>query len=284
MTSAINFSTIDENYPVAGIDNNSQGFRDNFNEIKTALATASSEITTLQTKAVLKSNLTSNAVVTNDLAGSSIVNGVHNKFYGVSYTPTNAVTTTTDIDVESGVFQAFTMGADVSFTFRNWPDAGKYASVRVLLSTNNTALAPRRATFYSQGQTTSTVFKAGNSGLAPNGWLFDTVNPYFNVVASWTKVTTAASPATAASITVNDVSNLQIGTRVSYVPTGGGTTITTISAINSNTGVITLANAVATGGIESGDTITFLYNGPRLIEAFTWDGGDTVYLTQVADF
>lgn len=284
MTSAINFSTIDENYPVAGIDNNSQGFRDNFNEIKTALATASNEITTLQTKAVLKSNLSSNAEVTNDLAGSSIVNGVHNKFYGVSYTPTNAVTTATTIDVEFGVFQAFTMGADVSFTFTNWPESGKYASVRVLLSTNNTALAPRRATFYSQGQTTSTVFKAGNSGLAPNGWLFDSVNPYFNVVASWPKITTAASPETAASITVNDVSNLQIGTRVSYVPTGGGTTVTTISGINPNTRVITLTNAVATGGIALGDTITFLYNGPRLIEAFTYNGGDTVYLTQIADF
>ena len=34
MASNINTNTIDENYPVAGIDNDSQGFRDNFTSIK----------------------------------------------------------------------------------------------------------------------------------------------------------------------------------------------------------------------------------------------------------
>ena len=48
MASNINFSNIDENYPVAGQDNDSQGFRDNFQNIKTALNTASTEITSLQ--------------------------------------------------------------------------------------------------------------------------------------------------------------------------------------------------------------------------------------------
>jgi len=48
MTSAITTTSIDESYPVAGQDNNSQGFRDNFNAIKSALNVAKSEITTLQ--------------------------------------------------------------------------------------------------------------------------------------------------------------------------------------------------------------------------------------------
>jgi hypothetical protein len=39
--------TIDGTYPVAGVDNDTQGFRDNFTIIKTGLATAQSEITSL---------------------------------------------------------------------------------------------------------------------------------------------------------------------------------------------------------------------------------------------
>ena len=49
MTSQIITTTIDATYPVAGQDNNSQGFRDNFNAIKTAFSVAKSEITDLQT-------------------------------------------------------------------------------------------------------------------------------------------------------------------------------------------------------------------------------------------
>lgn len=39
---------IDEEFPVAGVDNESQGFRDNFDLIKTALTVADAEITVLQ--------------------------------------------------------------------------------------------------------------------------------------------------------------------------------------------------------------------------------------------
>ena len=38
MTSSIVHSTLDGNYPVAGVDNDTQGFRDNFTIIKTGLA------------------------------------------------------------------------------------------------------------------------------------------------------------------------------------------------------------------------------------------------------
>ena len=48
MASNIISDTIDAAYPVAGVDNDTQGFRDNFTVIKTGLATATSEISTLQ--------------------------------------------------------------------------------------------------------------------------------------------------------------------------------------------------------------------------------------------
>jgi len=48
MASNINYNSIDETYPIAGKDNDSQGFRDNFGYIKNGLEVAKSEIGDLQ--------------------------------------------------------------------------------------------------------------------------------------------------------------------------------------------------------------------------------------------
>ena len=48
MTSNINFIGINEDFPIAGQDNDTQTFRDNFNTIKTSLQSAKEEITELQ--------------------------------------------------------------------------------------------------------------------------------------------------------------------------------------------------------------------------------------------
>lgn len=55
--SNITATNINGNYPIAGQDNNSQGFRDNFTLIKTNLTTAAAEITDLQNKAIVKTAL-----------------------------------------------------------------------------------------------------------------------------------------------------------------------------------------------------------------------------------
>lgn len=48
MPSTINPNNIDITYPIAGQDNDTQGFRDNFRNIKNNLNTARAEITDLQ--------------------------------------------------------------------------------------------------------------------------------------------------------------------------------------------------------------------------------------------
>ena len=65
MASNINSDAIDALYPVAGQDNDSQGFRDNFSTIKNSLATAKTEITTLQ-------NDTAKKNADNDFNGNKI--------------------------------------------------------------------------------------------------------------------------------------------------------------------------------------------------------------------
>ena len=58
MASSINPNNIDTTYPVAGQDNDSQGFRDNFTNIKTNFEYAETEIDDLQAKGIIKSALT----------------------------------------------------------------------------------------------------------------------------------------------------------------------------------------------------------------------------------
>ena len=48
MSSNIHTSNINVYFPVSGLDNDSQGFRDNFRAIKNALDEAAAEITTLE--------------------------------------------------------------------------------------------------------------------------------------------------------------------------------------------------------------------------------------------
>lgn len=59
MASNIVSETIDQNYPVAGVDNDTQGFRDNFTIIRSNFAYAKEEIETLQDNTV-KLNETNN--------------------------------------------------------------------------------------------------------------------------------------------------------------------------------------------------------------------------------
>ena len=73
MSSNINPNNIDGTYPVAGQDNNSQGFRDNFTNTKTNFQYAAAEITDLQNNAVLKSAL-AGTTLNNNMLGSILSN------------------------------------------------------------------------------------------------------------------------------------------------------------------------------------------------------------------
>jgi hypothetical protein len=127
-------NTIDIHYPVAGVDNDSQGFRDNFARIQTALAEAKTELELFETHAVLKSPLSSTGVATNDLAAGVIINGSYNKFYPTSYINNSITDTTVTISLFNGTFQSFSLSQNTTLTFSHWPVTGKYATIRIHLT------------------------------------------------------------------------------------------------------------------------------------------------------
>ena len=270
---------IDQTYPVAGQDNDSQGFRDNFNNTKESLSLASASIVELQAKAVLTAGIGTNDTVTNDLAGSSITNGQFNTFYASAYSPVAPITTGQNIDLANGSFQSFVMDSDIDFTFRGWPTAGQYAVVRLLLTAQDPTI-PRTATFNSY-QSQNIYY--GNSGIVNQL----TPSSSFKVPATYVRPATLAATAAATKIKLTDVSNLRVGNVVTFTNNGAGVNpfSTTITAINPDTGEITIADAVPSGpGILLNDPITVHYTGARLIEAFTCDGGANVYISLVSDF
>ena len=149
MTSNINYAGIDANYPVAGQDNDTQGFRSNFGYIKNSLLAAKSEIEDLQAKAVLKGELTGGSPVDNNLGGGTIYNGFYNNLHG-TVNP-DSVSEQTDINVDAASVQVLALTANVNFTFKNWPGTlsdNKYAVVRVHLRSGNGGT--HSATFYSE--------------------------------------------------------------------------------------------------------------------------------------
>jgi len=113
MASKIVPGNINEAYPVAGQDNDSQGFRDNFNSIKNNFTEAKSEIEAMQTN---KANLNE----TNDFAGNTISNAVFKDNGESTY---NHGTTGGNITLnhENGHYQTITTNAAITLDFSNLP-------------------------------------------------------------------------------------------------------------------------------------------------------------------
>lgn len=127
MASSINTANINGEYPVAGQDNSSQGFRDNFTNIKTNLNYAKSEIEDLQSKVVLKEALTGTSL-DNNMDGNLIYNVELNR---VSMTKAGlgVQSGTLTVDFTDGHYQTFTTGGTVTLAFTGWPSSGSHGEL-----------------------------------------------------------------------------------------------------------------------------------------------------------
>ena len=140
MTSQINPNNINGAYPVAGQDNNSQGFRDNFTNTANNFQYAAQEITELQNKSILNSQLTGGAALStqNNMLNSPLTNAL---VAGFAYT-TVAIGTVSGaftVNYASGHFQTATLGASSILGFSNWPIPGQSGIVNLQITVTNTA-------------------------------------------------------------------------------------------------------------------------------------------------
>jgi hypothetical protein len=134
MTSAINPNNIDGQYPVAGQDNNSQGFRDNFTNTRTNFQFARDEITELQNKAILKTALTGGTLQNN--MGNAVISNA--QLIGQTtnvVTLGNVTSSTANIVFGVGSYQTATTQGNTQLNLTGWPSSGLYATVRLQLTT-----------------------------------------------------------------------------------------------------------------------------------------------------
>jgi hypothetical protein len=136
MTSSINPNNIDGTYPIAGQDNDSQGFRDNFTNIKNNFTFAYDELTDLQSKAVLKSAL-SGGSLNNDMAYAQLVSA---QLLKSVETVNNLGTKTGSFTISwaDGHFQYYTTSGNTTLAFSNWPTSAYYTKLRLQITTDTT--------------------------------------------------------------------------------------------------------------------------------------------------
>jgi hypothetical protein len=121
---------------VPGVNNNSQGFRDNFASIVTNLNTAGTELTDLQNKVVVKQALTG-TTLNNDMANTLISNASVRSFRSTTYNLGNALAGTVLVDTSLGDVQYGAVASNTTFNFGSWAPAGTQANVQLNISVSN---------------------------------------------------------------------------------------------------------------------------------------------------
>ena len=147
MASNINYNNIDQTFPVAGVDNDSQGFRTNFLNIKNNFQYAKSEIEDLQGKVILKSALTG-TTLNNNLTGASLSGAVTYDFkdYGVDL---GSASGTITLDHAVASYYSVSTSGSISLSWTNLPVNGLLGRLRLkilLTSTNHTVTLPASVT------------------------------------------------------------------------------------------------------------------------------------------
>ena len=170
MASNINETGVNKDYPVAGQDNDSQGFRDNFNIIKNNFVAAKTEIETLQTDTA-KLNV-SNNFLTNNITNAILLNNSEGYFAG------GTVNTSQNVNFSNGHHQSFTVGADVTLTLTGWPATGKAG--KICLYINNDAV--QRTVTFASNAGAGTFKKISTWSGAGNDIVIDTPNSRMYVI------------------------------------------------------------------------------------------------------
>jgi hypothetical protein len=265
MTSNINPNDIDGAYPVAGQDNNSQGFRDNFTNTSTNFQYAADEITDLQNNAVLKSALVG-TTLNNDMQGSVLSNA---QLQDMSQTVVSlgTVSGTVTVNYALGSYQTLTTNGAVSLAFSNFSVAGTASTVVVQVTVANvihTLILPAAVSVNGRGiqglNTATNTISFSSTGV----YSFQFVTSNGGTTVTVTEVNKQIQPFNNSSENLTDTSAANLALTTSYFSTVTASTATLAAGVNgqiktfamyeeSGNMVITVANA----GWGGAGTITF---------------------------
>jgi hypothetical protein len=285
MTSQINPNNVDGTYPVAGQPNNTQGFRDNFTNIKTNFSYAETEITDLQNNGIFKAAL-AGTTLNNNMA-DNLIYAV--KLQDVSYTfLQNAATSgSIAIDYSAGQYQYISTTGSISLNFSNFPVSGVQGIIQIAVNVTSTAYTLTLPAAVTLGTTGIQGYSGGVITFAATGtyqFEFSTsdggttitvydlnrpltayTNPFGYIAGGGGTVTQATNKATGVTlnkpsgqITMNNAS-LAAATIVSFTFTNSTISSTDLLVINHVSGG-TIGSYTFTAACGSGSATVYVRN------------------------
>ena len=143
--SNINYVSINENFPVAGQDNDTQVFRDNFDTIKTSLRYAKEELEVFQSSTTGAARLNQSNDFNQNVISNAVLQGNRDALFDGG----NYAAPTLDVTYTNGSYQIYKFGANVEINFLEFPENETPAGVgKVTLE------------LYSDGSSRTITFKS----------------------------------------------------------------------------------------------------------------------------
>lgn len=257
MTSQINPNNINGEYPVAGQDNNTQGFRDNFTNIKVNFQYAETEITSLQANSISKVSTSVNEF--ND----SVVYGARLQNTGYIQLNRGNVAPTANINYAAGSFQTITANANTTLNFTGLPAAGNTAVITLAINAvaANTTANPFNLVIPNVNTSSSGIigYSSGNlnfprtnsvvAGTHTYQFVTDDNGSSFTV----TPLATRTFPLNSSSEDVANVGVVNLGVSDSYFSTSAAEVSTLPAGVNGQVKVLAMF-------ADSGDMVITVTN------------------------
>jgi hypothetical protein len=238
MASNINPNNIDGAYPVAGQDNDSQGFRDNFTNIKTNFVYTAAEINDLQSKAVLKAALTGGSL-NNDMGGA-VISDVTLVDWATVREALGTVSGSQTLDYSQAGLYTLTTSGSVTFALSNFPPSGSSGELLLEVTVSNTAHTLTFPSAVGAGSAaTGAAYVAG----------FNNSTKVLTLSATGTYRYALSSNDGGATVFIRDLTQPLIG---SY---GDANVVTLLGSFGSN--AISTTGNVTTGNVTASRTVVF---------------------------
>jgi len=268
--STINTNGINVNYPVPGVNNNSQGFRDNFASIRTNLNTAGTEITDLQNKVVVKSAL-ANSTVNNDMANTLISNALTRSFRASTYNLGNALSGVVSVNVSLGDVQYGTIAGNTTIQFTGWAPTGTQSNVQLQLAVSNNL-----AVLSFPSQVTDGVMTLENYANIANT---NTVTVPYGVTQLDYRFSTLDC---GNSITVEPFNNNRIASQVqtrNVIPTGNQGDMVGDIAVSTGVNQLSITSSNASDYLNTANTVQLYTDMPIVFTGVSMEANITVGTT-----
>ena len=175
MASNIVTGNIDGAFPVAGQDNSSQGFRDNFTAIKNNFTDAKAEIEALQNN---KASTNLDTSFNDKVVSRAVFKDTAQTVYPIRLDGSTSVIT---LNHEDAHYQTITTTGPISLTFSNWPASGTLGRIILDVTYQNTThtinvggstIVADNVTEFTSGTDTIAVSDTGRylyEFVSPNG-------------------------------------------------------------------------------------------------------------------